>query len=531
MKVLFQNPANNYQFARTIGEPLADRDPNIEIIRDAFQFRGVLGTFDHDQLAGAALVPVFRTILRGGPWGGYPGRLDRVAVMQPQSSADPTWYTVEWGAAGRPDGVTQRVHQNSTYVAFTEHPGLPFLQNSDTIDWSNSGTDVRGYARLCKFPSGERPLQLSSVSIGGDLGSGLNQFPGRMDEFAIHAPGGMGAPGTNYARGNFVLDEDLSETEFGFLPLHPYALHVDGARLSSSNSGDWLNILPTSGVVDIDGERIAYMDVDTGQVGLVLAPNGRGIHGTEPKAHAAGASIFVVDSRPATILTSDASAGASAFQVEDLTGFHAGALILMDDELIHAPQTGMFGSDLMMPRMRPEVMDPDEAGAAGNGILRGRFGTTASGHAAGTLVTSFPTRWEDRYIERSDSPAGAWLQLGLEEPEAWWSGVLYEAEIPDPALSVHLLARAPAVARWTDDPDVTPGLVLMDRGRAPDGSPMPLGFSADRLEMRLMFDWDTGSFDPVDFLSTGWTQAPRIRRILVDYMAESRVNRLEEIEE
>ena len=60
---------------------------------------------------------------------------------------------------------------------------------------------------------------------------------------------------------------------------------------------------------------------------------------------------------------------------------------------------------------------------------------------------------------------------------------------------------------------------------------MPLGFSADRLEMRLMFDWDTGSFDPVDFLSTGWTQAPRIRRILVDYMAESRVNRLEEIEE
>ncbi|HBF22437.1 MAG TPA: hypothetical protein DDW23_01360 [Planctomycetes bacterium] len=530
-----QDPDDDYQFTRTIGEPIPDRDPAIELISKAFQFRGVLGTFDHAQTAEANFIPVFRTLRRGGPWGGYPGRLDRVAVMQPETADIPTWFTVEWGAVARRDDANNndpRVHYGSTYVAFTENPGLPFLQNSDEIDWSSSGIDVRRYARLSKFPSGERPLSLTTVSIGGDLGAGAGPFPGRIDEFALHAPGGMGAPVTNIARGNFVLEEDLDESENSYIELHPYALHIDGVRFSSVNSGDWLATLPTSGLIDIDGERIAYMDVDIDQANLVIAPDGRGMHGTVPKGHASGTSVNVVDSRPVAALSSSVSAGSSVLQIESNAGFHTGALLLVGEELIHAPQTGMSPEGgLLMPRMRPEVMDPDDLGAGGNGILRGRFGTTASGHAAGALVTSFPTRWEDRYIPRSDSPAGAWFQIGLEEPEAWWKGVLFEAEIPDPSLGVRLLARAPDVAKWTDDPDVTPAMKLIDRGRDPDGGPVPLGFSADRLEMRLMFDWDTGAFDPIDFLYTGWTQAPRVRRILVDYIAESRVNRLEEIEE
>ena len=53
--------------------------------------------------------------------------------------------------------------------------------------------------------------------------------------------------------------------------------------------------------------------------------------------------------------------------------------------------------------------------------------------------------------------------------------------------------------------------------------PVPLRLRSDRLDLRFSFDWDVGAFDPVTYLSFGWLQAPRISEILVDSLAQTRV--------
>ena len=51
-----------------------------------------------------------------------------------------------------------------------------------------------------------------------------------------------------------------------------------------------------------------------------------------------------------------------------------------------------------MPRERPRDGSTD----AGFGIFRGRFGTTPAAHPQGSLVYSFPTRWNHTYAVRED---------------------------------------------------------------------------------------------------------------------------------
>ena len=110
--------------------------------------------------------------------------------------------------------------------------------------------------------------------------------------------------------------------------------------------------------------------------------------------------------------------------------------------------------------------------------------------------------------------------------------VLFEVksnqEVEDASQRVLALVRT-AEANWEDDPDVTPGLLLLKDLRGVDGAPMPVGFRDDKLDIRLFFDWSQGSFDPINFLSFGWTTAPRVRRLVVDYLAETRVDLEEDI--
>ena len=62
-------------------------------------------------------------------------------------------------------------------------------------------------------------------------------------------------------------------------------------------------------------------------------------------------------------------------------------------------------------------------------------------------------------------------------------------------------------------------------------SAVPLNLNADQLALRVMFDWTVGAFDPVEFLASGWTIAPRLRHLRLEYMAESRIVRSEEVHE
>ncbi len=519
-----QNPEDEFLLRPTIGKQVDDRDPQIEGISQRLDFRGTMSTFDHMQTAGALLIPVGMTIRGLDAATGFVGRADRVAVMQPQAGdVAPNWYTVEWGQAPFPRA---RVRSGVTYFAFDAHPGLPYLASSNgAFNASNSADDLRNYARLVKFPSGERPLNLEFVTWGSDLASST-RFDGWVDEAALHTVRGNGPPNGNLGRAAFVLSQALSAGEESSLVLSPNHVMVDGYVSYAPNQGAYLQQLPPYGLLDIDGERIAYVEVSTQDGRVTLAPNGRGLHGTERRAHAVGARVWAADGRFASILQGDLSMGDHVLQVDDPGPFARGGMVLVGLELIHAPLRSAIGGVLAMPRHRPEPGSTDP----GIGVMRGRFGTPMEAHPAGTLVYSFPTRWMDGYEARCDDPSMTWLELGFEAPGAHWRGLSFEEEAADGTQHVRVLARS-GNARWDDDPARTPGLVAIDQGQSASGGFMPLNLRDDRLELRFFFDWESGSFDAQTFTATGWTQAPRVRRILLDYLAQTRIEKLEEIVE
>lgn len=514
----------SHRFVRRIGEDLEDRDELLSDISQRFQFRGVLGTFEHAHEGGEELVPVFQTWRPIGesPNAGYVGRLDRVAIMDPTSSNPPMWYTVQWGTAPFPfqDG---RLRYDRTYVAFDTSTQIPFaMSNLDDVD--NPSTDVRDYLRLCKFPSGERPRNLHSVFVGQTSNGQGGVFGGMVDELVVAEPSGMGRPGGATTRACLVLREDLSQQEQDEIRLDPNMVVRDGQSIYGSNPGQWLEAMPEAGLIEIDGERIAFSGIDPTEGILEIAPNGRGLHGTTAGGHASGAKAWAVDSRPFTFLSSDVGAGEATLSVEASAGLAGNSLLLIDEELIHAP-IRPHNNALEMPRFDPPEDDPNELG---DGMLRGRFGTTPAAHGAGTLVYSFPNRWMDLYAPRGDHHALGWFQLGMDEPGAFWEGVFMETEEPDTSHRVRILARTDP-ASWDDDPESTPGLILIERPAQPSGAAMPLNLQADRLDLRVSFDWGAGAFDPITFLSTAWTVAPRLNHLRLQYYAESKVIRQEDI--
>jgi hypothetical protein len=432
---------------------------------------------------------------------------------------------VQWASPARESAA--RLDQRATYVAFDDSTYLPFAgPDIDTLlQDANLYLDWRELPRLSKFPNNERPANLANFVVGGDTSGAAPEFDGYVDEVSMHTVGGMGAAGLPQARGALILAVDFDSTFDGNIQVNPAQVSLDGRRwsLPGTPSGTYLGFLRQSGLLVIDGEYIAYnqLDISTGEI--TIAPQGRGRLGTEARGHGAGARVWIADGRAAVALNGGLGFGDEVIPLDDFDGFSLSGMILVDEELIHAPVRGP--GFIGMPRGRER---DDGTPGPGTGLLRGRFGTDAADHADGTVLISFPNRWMDNYIPRADSGAGAWLQFGFEEPQALWRGLLYETELPDNSISVRALVRT-GPARWTDDPRTTPGLAAFDRGSNSNGGFLPLGFRHDRLDLRLMFDWGVGSFDPVTFGATGWTMEPRLRKVVVDYLASSRVESNQEI--
>ncbi|MGY8759215.1 MAG: hypothetical protein ACKVJZ_07600, partial [Planctomycetota bacterium] len=520
-----------YAFRHTIGEK-EEKSDFINFMAERFSFRGVNGTFDHAHEAGEKAIPVFKTLRSFGPANlysepgyGFVGRLDRVAIMQADEVTDPLWFEVQWA-------TTQRLEDGggdptATYVAFSEFPGLPFLGSDlGALAQSMAGLDLRNYNRLIKFPNFERPQSLTSLNIGIDSSGTSTSFSGYVDEFAVQSVAGFGEPTDFFACGSFFLDVDLDEGTDDILQVNAYDFSLNNYRVSIPNAeaGQYLALLPPSGIVDIDGERIGYSSIDTATGQINIAVNGRGMHGTEQRGHASGARVRIVDGRLATALNSDLEGSSYNLELEDSATLPQYGMLLVDTELLFAPMRGR-GSELSMPRLRENTGE-----LAGVGTLRGRFGTSADSHSAGSIAYHFPTRWLDLYTPRSNSGLGAWYQFSMTQPNAFWRGVGYQVDSTTDSAEVKLLVRS-GEADFEDDPRTTHHLELFNQGFTDTGDLLPLNILSDHIDFRFMFDWQPGAFDATEFNASGWTRAPRIREIMIDYLAETIVTKDSEVVE
>src|SRR6185369_12241069 len=121
-----------------------------------------------------------------------------------------------------------------------------------------------------------------------------------------------------------------------------------------------------------------------------------------------------------SFLASDAGASDSALMVADTADFPQEGTVIVGSELIH--YTRLRQGVLEMPRASTV---PGRMDNKGGGLFRGRFGTTAAGHAAGEPVILFPFRFWDRWAPKADAPELSYFELAIDQPSAFWGSCFF----------------------------------------------------------------------------------------------------------
>jgi hypothetical protein len=548
-------------------DPFRGEDPNEDLpltrsVGAGLHFRGVLGTETGEHAPGTVVVPVFQvyetSIVPGARSdGGVPGAFDPVFLVGDgpahigwpmrvhrghlASSERPRYgwqqptpgvYTVV--EATPPDTETEQgdrivvdpVNDYETYgriyVAFDDAAPEVILANTQgTI------TDSRVIPRLVKFPSGELPRFVTSATVGsGAAGQFDFGIPAAsVDEIAFgntRAFSGLpGASPTEHTAGaSLVVQEEVGESDQGMI-VEPFAARVPQARFGTGTGTPALSQLrPNGGLLRIGSEIVAYSGLDPSNGGVAFATNGRGLLGTFAQPHQVSEPVAYLEHWIATTLAVEVSADDATLPVMALDEFPPQGLVLIDGELIH--YTRLVQGALDMPRRssEPGLMDEN-----GGGAFRGRFGTAPAGHAAGTAVILFPFRYWDRYSVRFDGPELAYFGFHLDQPNAWWSGVTFDAEESQwGGASLVVLQRTRASAPWDADHEETLGLRLLEDGTQ-EGDFVPINEQADRIEWRVFARYGAGAFDAVSGLAHGWKNAPRLNHLGVTYYGPGRVLR------
>lgn len=501
-----------------------------------FQFRGVFGTYSHEHPSGTLVHPVFE-VVENSVAGGRPGRLDHVFL----SSSDPThpgWPLVVHRAhVPAPQYATRRWRQpqdhtrkpipvvpaqefvdlepylrERAYLAFQTRSPENVVATPLTNAGGQSILETRSVSRIVMFPSGERPRAIGKVQIGGS-GDGTAVVPSAVvDEIAFgDAQFGRATSDPEATCGaTFVLDQDLDEGG-NQLTVRPRTVRVAIGDVSSTR--EFLPDIPANGgLMRIGDEIVAYRQYDA-QSGVVqLAGDGRGKLGTKAGAHDLYDPVMYLEHRVATVLTAGAGAGDSSLQVANTDGFPQQGLVLVGDELIH--YTRIRGTALEMPRASTAPGAQDQRG---EGLFRGRFGTTPAGHAAGDAVILFPVRYPDLWARRADAPELAYFGFQCDQPAAFWNSVYFKKQDTDSA-RIGVIVRTDPNAPWDADPDADPRVRLLWQGDL-EGRPIAIGAQADRLAARAFVEYQSGAFDVATGAGHGWRQTPRLTQFGAFYLA------------
>lgn len=529
-----QNPYVPAQWTPYLGTDEDIDAPVTRAARTSLQFRGVFGTYSHAHQRNTLVHPVWR-VDGGDVNSGHPGHGD-AAFLVDASPSDPGWPLVvhrayrpreymqsSWIPGSDPMTPVAGPFSTSPIPAEVGFPGgnsifvaanaalrAPIAAGTSLPNVSAIETRLR--ARLSLFPSGERPREVSRVEVGRAL-NGAGVPSAVIDELAFGNP----HFGEGSVHGDAAQAAQMSlTTSFG--PGAPaFTTLTKAVRVARGIFGDvriFMDDLPKdAGLLRIGSEILCYdaLDSSTGQV--TVAISGRGLLGTTEQTHEIGESITWLESRAVTTLAGPVSATSSILTLEDPAEFPSQGTVLIGGELIH--YTHLAGSQLEMPRgsSKPGAMDEN-----GGGLFRGRFGTTPSAHGAGEPVILFPFRYWDRWADRADAPELAYLGLSIEQPNAFWRGVFFQADEP-PGTKIEVLQRANPLTPWDAEPvaGAGQGLVRLERGSR-EGAALPIGVQRDAVEWRAYVRYESNAFDFTNGLSHGWKRTARLTHFGVEYL-------------
>lgn len=523
-----------------LGESEIEDYPLTNAVAAAFQFRGVLGTYTHEHPPQTPVLPVFRLDDRG-PDGGLPGARDAIFASGPEADHIGWPLVVQRGHLPAPDYLAASWQQapEGTLVALaaqpvqTSHRGFRLLDVHVALQTacpepiaafaaSDTANDTRLRGRITKFPSGERPRIVAQVAVGGAYDGQDGPVPQAVvDEVAFGSPevfyGLPGASPPSYTQGASMILTSPMDSSTTDLRVSATTFLVAGGRYGSTP--ETLGQLPEGGgLLRVGDEIVAYAERDTETGLLRLATNGRGLLGTTPQPHQTGEAVTYLAHVRATALEVDVGPGDALLPVASLDGFPPEGTVLIERELVHytRPRDGA----IEMPQASRE---PGARDGEGDGLFRGRYGTAAAAHPAGSAVICFPFRYWDRWARRADAPELAYLGLELDQPGAWWSSVFWDVDPPvHGQCRIGVLQRTDPGVPWDEDPDHEPALTEMWEGRDGDEA-LPVDVMSDRVEWRVFVSYDAGAFDLDQGLSHGWKETPRLRRLGASYLAPGRV--------
>ncbi|MFQ5506334.1 MAG: hypothetical protein ACE5F1_16315, partial [Planctomycetota bacterium] len=487
-----------------IGTPSTKELPASYAARLAFRFRGDANrrTATHDQSSDSIVTPVFRTVL-GSLALGRPARGDRVALITGiETGSQPMveWNTVHWAKRqwitldaqlDQGGGDTTRGGQSRLVDPQGPRGNLVALKFGVGVPFHGSAfrTDTRYLDRIVKFPSGELPMNLQGqATVGGSQVEDLS-MDGIVDDV-------MGYTGRRW--NPISIGDDGSILGILAVEIDDTSTELD-VRHGDNPSFMQLRELEGGGLLLLEGEVMGFKSYDRATGRIELAANGRGLLGTEPRPHDVGGRVQFLSSRPATYLSSAATASQEVLEVANNGRLPLNeGTVLIGTELIHYCWT-RDAQFLEMP-----AWDPG-SGQQGSGLFRGRYGTKPTSHAEEDMVISWPIRYWDRYRELSDDPELSHFDITTDAYDLYLTEVLWEEEIPDTTLDLELVP-------FSADPDLTPWLWRFREPERSDGEPgHRILKQASRWDFRFQVRYLSGAFDPSMLLGRGWKMTPKLR--------------------
>ncbi|MFT7484295.1 MAG: hypothetical protein ACI9F9_000135 [Candidatus Paceibacteria bacterium] len=529
-------PLLGSQWESKLGE-MEDEDFVISrSVREAFQFRGVLGTFSHAHATGTPVLPVFRAS-DSGLNAGRPGRFDPVFLVEanfnhlgwpvtvyrgylaPPDQERHTWVAGQTPADAPslgPASLISTVGSANHSYYFTLNSAAPAPVAAGSFAGIAGTVDSRAIGRVLSFPSGERARDVRTVTVGSAFdGSSIADV--LVDEVAFGATefgmrtAGISDPESVQAA-QLVLEEDFPETS-GASVINVFGSAI---RLPMDTIGsvyDYLGDLDSDGgLVRIGEEILAYESLDIPAGKLTVAVAGRGLLGTSEGNHELGSNVTFLDSFNVAILSGGVGPTDATLPVGSTSEFPREGTVLIGRELIHYTRIANGGLD--MPRSSKEAGRMD---GRGDGIFRGRYGTIPESHSAGEPVILFPMRYWDRWADQVDGPELAYFGIEINQPAAFWKQFSWsEQGVGLSGVGLGILMRTDRDVPWDADPDATDGLELFHSGEGDVET--WIGHQSPGVEWRVFVEYTAGAFDAETGMGHAWRTSPRLDNFIVDYL-------------